>query len=72
MFSQNPCSVKCFYIILFCGSLGFSFSTGRDADRGKTTYIRISPDPAKEGPTMGGVVVVVVVYNYWSLIMNDF
>ena len=72
MFSQNPCSVKCFHIILFCGSLGFNFSTGRDADRGKATYIRISPDPAKEGPTMGGVVVVVVVYNYWSLIMNDF
>jgi len=35
--------------------------TGRNAGRGKVAYNWISPDPAKAGPTLGGVVVVVVV-----------
>jgi len=33
---------------------------GRNTDRGKVTYSWISPDPAKAGPTLGVVVVVVV------------
>ena len=34
-------------------------STGRNAGRGKVVYSWISPDPAKAGPTLGVVVVVV-------------
>ena len=33
---------------------------GKNADRGKVAYNWISPDPAKAGPTLGGIVVVVV------------
>jgi len=33
---------------------------GRNTGRGKVAYSRISPDPAKAGPTLGVVVVVVV------------
>ena len=33
---------------------------GRNTGRGKVAYSWISPDPAKAGPTLGGVVVVVV------------
>jgi len=51
MFAQKSC---------FCGSRGISFSTGRNADRGKAVYIWISVDPAKAGPTLGGGGVVVV------------
>jgi len=32
---------------------------GRNTDRGKVAYSWISPDPAKAGPTLGVVVVVV-------------
>ena len=43
-------------------SLGIRLYTGTDAARGKVTYIWISRDPAKVGPTVGssggGVVVV--------------
>ena len=60
MFSQNRSSIKCFYEILFCGSLGFNLSISRDAGRGKAAYIWISPDPAKARPTLGGGDVVVV------------
>jgi len=34
---------------------------GRNTGRGKVAYNWISPDPAKAGPTLGVVVVVVVV-----------
>jgi len=34
---------------------------GRNAGRGKVAYSWISPDTAKAGPTLGVVVVVVVV-----------
>ena len=34
---------------------------GRNTGRGKVAYSWISPDPAKAGPTLGVVVVVVVV-----------
>jgi len=34
---------------------------GRDTSRGKVAYSWISSDPAKAGPTLGGIVVVVVV-----------
>ena len=40
---------------------------GRNTGRGKVAYSWISPDPAKAGPTLGVVVVVVVVV---SLIQN--
>ena len=43
----------------FCGSLGINLSTDRIAGRGKVAYIWISPDPAKAGPTLEVVVVVV-------------
>ena len=33
---------------------------GRNTGRGKVAYSWISPDPAKAGPTLGVVVVVVV------------
>ena len=49
-FSQN----------LFRGPLGINLSMGRNTGRGKVFYNWISPDPAKVGPTLGGVVVVVV------------
>jgi len=42
----------------FCGSHGISLFTSRDAGRGKVVYIWISPNPAKAGLTLGGVVVV--------------
>ena len=35
---------------------------GRNTGRGKVAYSWISPDPAKAGPTLGVVVVVVVVH----------
>ena len=41
---------------------------GRNTSRGKVAYSWISPDPAKAGPTLGVVVVVVVVLSkviYW-------
>jgi len=64
MLSQNLCSIKYFHKILFCGSLGISLSTGRNAGRGKVVYSWICPDPAKAGPTLrgGGVVDVVAVH----------
>jgi len=34
---------------------------GRNTGRGKVAYSWISPDPAKTGPTLGVVVVVVVI-----------
>jgi len=34
---------------------------GRDVGRGKVAYIWICPNPTKAGPTLGGVVVIVVV-----------
>ena len=34
---------------------------GRNTGRGKVAYSWISPDPTKAGPTLGVVVVVVVV-----------
>ena len=34
---------------------------GRNTGRGKVAYSWISPDPAKAGPTLGVVVVIVVV-----------
>lgn len=37
-----------------------SLSTSRDAGRDKVAYMWISPDPAKTGPTLRGVIVVVV------------
>ena len=40
---------------------------GRNTGRGKVAYSWISPDPAKAGPTLGVVVVVVV-----ALISNVF
>jgi len=33
---------------------------GRNTGRGKVAYSWISPDPAEAGPTLGGIVVVVV------------
>ena len=51
---------KKFSKILLCGSLRISLSTDRNAGRGKVAYSRIFPDPTKAGPTLGGVVVVVV------------
>ena len=30
-----------------------------DAGRGKAAYVWISPGPAKTGPTLGGVVVII-------------
>ena len=40
--------------MLFCESLGISFSTGMDADRGKAVDIWISPDSAEAGSTLKG------------------
>ena len=60
MFSENLSSIK-YFANRFCGSLGISLSTGRNAGRGKVTYSWIFPDPVKAGPTLRGVVVVVVV-----------
>ena len=34
---------------------------GRNAGRGKVAYNWISPDPAKAGPTLGVVIIVVAV-----------
>jgi len=61
MFSQHPSSIKYFYKILFWGSLRFNLSTGRDAERGRTAYIRICPDPTKAEPILGGALVVLSV-----------
>ena len=57
---QNIFSSKIFQKFLLCGYLRISLSTGRNAGRGKVAYSWISPDPAKAGPTLGVVVVVVV------------
>ena len=46
--------------MLFYGSLGINLSTGRNTGRDKVAYSWISPDPVKAGPTLGVVVVVVV------------
>lgn len=43
------------------GSLGFSLSTDKDANRGKVAYIWISPNPAKAKPAPEGVVCCVIV-----------
>ena len=51
--------MKLFLKILFCGFLGISLSTGRNAGRGKVAYSWMSPDPAKTLPTLGVVIVVV-------------
>ena len=64
MFSQNLPSIEYFHKILFCGSLGISLPIGRNACRDKVAYSRISPNPEKEGPTLGGVVIVVVVVKH--------
>lgn len=40
------------------GSLGFSLSTDRDANRGKVAYIWIFLDPVKAGSILGGVVLI--------------
>ena len=61
MFSQNLSSIKYFSQNPFCGSLGIILITGRNTGRSKVAYSWISPDPAKAGPTLGRVVVVVVV-----------
>jgi len=53
-------SLKTFFTKAFCGSLGINLSMGRNTDRGKVAYSWISQDPAKAGPTLGIVVVVVV------------
>ena len=42
-------------------NLRINLSMGRNTGRGKVAYNWISPDPAKAGPTLGVVVVVVVV-----------
>ena len=39
----------------------------RNTGRGKVAYNWISPDPAKAGPTLGVVVVVVVVVPNWII-----
>ena len=54
---------KCFFFKIFsqtpfCGFLGNTLSTGRIAGRSKVVYSWISPNPAKGGPTLGGVVVL--------------
>ena len=59
MFSHNLSSIRYSHKTLFGGSLGISLSTGRNAGRGKVAYSWICPDPAKAGPTLGVVVVVV-------------
>ena len=41
---------------------------GRNTGRGKVAYSWISPDPAKAGPTLGVVVVVVVVSDFGNLV----
>ena len=41
---------------------------GRNTGRGKVDYSWISPDPAKARPTLGVVVVVVVIYLLTNLI----
>lgn len=35
-------------------NVNLGFSTDRDVDRGKVTYIWIILNPAKTGPTLGG------------------
>ena len=57
---SNPSFTNVFTKFLFEGSLGISLFTGRDVGGGKAAYIWISPGPAKAGPTLGVVVVVVV------------
>jgi len=42
---------------LFYGSFGINLSMARNTDRGKVAYSWISPDPAKAGPMLGGVVI---------------
>ena len=37
---------------------------GRNTGRGKVAYSRISPDPAIAGPTLGVVVVVVILIKF--------
>ena len=64
---SNPSFTNVFTKFLFAGSLEISLSTGRDVDGGKAVYIWISPDPAKAGPTLG-VVVVIVVYFVFVLL----
>ena len=61
MFSHNLSSIRYFHKTLFDGSLEISLSTGRNVSRGKVAYNWISPDPAKAEPTLGVVVVVIVV-----------
>ena len=66
MFSHLMFFVKAFVYKIFSqnsfrGSLGIGLSTGRNASRGKVAYNWISPDPVKVGPTLGVVVVIVVV-----------
>ena len=46
-------------------------SMGRNTGRGKVAYSWISPDPAKAGPTLGVVVVVVVASKMSSLGVKD-
>ena len=57
----NAVFYKTFSPNLFRESLGINLSTGRNTGRGKVAYSWISPDPAAAGPTLGGIVVVVVV-----------
>jgi len=59
VFSQNLSSIKLFSQNRFFGFLGSSLSTGRNAGRCKVAYGWISLDPAKAGPTVGVVVVVI-------------
>jgi len=44
------------------GLLESASPTGSNVDRGKVAYNWISPNPAKVGPTLGGVVIAVVVH----------
>jgi len=61
MFSQILPSINDFLKIPFCGSFGISLSTGRNVGTGKAAYNWIYSDPAKAGPTLGVIVVAVVV-----------
>ena len=60
----NRFPFKTFSQNCFCGSFGINLSMGRNTDRGKVAYNWISLDPAKAGPTLGGVVVVIYKYMY--------
>ena len=48
-------------------SLEINLSMGRNTGRSKVVYSWISPNPAKAGPTLGGVVIVVVIHLYQTI-----